>query len=367
MTLEVSEDRLSRARRVFSDELADSIAHVHVTGVSGEAEVGKTTLVREALRRESALQPLILDLDAAYSPNQLIWQWARSLARPLMHDDIAYSHIVSLPESMWPASTRAQLARLGDQLGPDISRLVEQPHPDHGSGALDLINELMYATITSSHERTVVLVFDHLESPSLSFRHPLDVSDLLWRVRSASQQAVDLRVVLVARPPAVDLAAGPDAAFYGDGQWLKVGRPLPDEFSAATDQPIDRVADVVRYTAGHIQTTLELLRRSSQRPRRTLEAIAAELSAEQRTLTDRILQHARSLHRLGSHLVYEIAHGHGPYEATPDASSKDVSQAMRQLHLAGIVRRPDGGQSDWELTDPRVVWRLTGLLVPLQP
>src|SRR5207302_10224363 len=128
-------------------------------------------------------------------------------------------------------------------------RLVEQPHPDRGAGTLELINELMHSTITSNSERTVLLVFDHLEAPGLSFRHPLNVFDLLWSVRSASQQAVDLRVVLITRPPAVDLAAGPEAAFYGDGQWLKIGRPLAGEFAAATDQPVGLITDVLRYTA----------------------------------------------------------------------------------------------------------------------
>jgi hypothetical protein len=40
---------------------------------------------------------------------------------------------------------------------------------------------------------------------------------------------------------------------------------------------------------------------------------------------------------------------------------------MRHLHLAGIVTRPEDSQSDWELTDPRITWSLTGLSVPLRP
>jgi hypothetical protein len=100
---------------------------------------------------------------------------------------------------------------------------------------------------------------------------------------------------------------------------------------------------------------------------KTVHAAASDVAGDHTALADRTLQHARSLHRLGGHLVLATAMRRGPYEATPDAPSKDVSTAMRNLHMAGIVRRPDDPHADWELTDPRVGWVLTGVVSPVRP
>jgi hypothetical protein len=354
---------LTAARELFVNELSESLAGFHVTGVTGEAEVGKTALVSAALSARIDIEPVRVDLDAAYSPNRLAWEWARALARATL-GGVAFSHIDALPEGAWPARTRSELVRLEDRLGHDIARLVEQSHPDEGVGTLNGVDELMDATITLCSDRQVVLVIDHLEAPSLGFRHPVDVDALLWRIRSASQQAVDLRVVLVARPPAVDLAAGQHAAFYGDGQWLTLRPPSAQQFADATGQPAEVVSEVLSYTAGHIRSTIAVLDRL--RRSKSVHAAAAEVAADHVTLADRTLQHAQSLHRLGRHLVLATATGRGPYEATPDARSKEISAAMRQLHMAGIVRRPEDPHADWELTDPRIGWVVTGLPSPLR-
>ena len=357
-------DALTASRDPFVRELHESLRGFHVTGVTGEAEVGKTAMVDAAVHRRPDLRQVRLDLDATYSPNRLVWQWARALARTTM-GRVAFSHVDELARDLWPGRTRSELALLGDHFGPDIARLVEQPFPDPGIGTLDAVAELMHATITLAGEEQVVLVIDHLEAPSLAFRHPLNVDELLWHVRSAAQHAVDLHMVLIARPPAVELATAESAAFYGDGQWLSLQRPSASQFAEATERPVELVAEVMRYTAGHVASTLAVLER--HRPSRRVHATVSELADDHRTLADRTLQHARSVHRLGGHLVRATAAGAGPYEASPDARSKEVSTAMRQLHLAGIVRRPSDVHQGWELTDPRVVWVLMGTPAPIRP
>jgi hypothetical protein len=358
-------DPLTAAREPFIAELAQSIAHFHVTGITGDAEVGKTTLVQAALRGDSDRRTIRLDLAGAYSPNRLVWQWARSLARTFM-TGASFVHVTTLPPEAWPAATRSQLAQFEERFGREIARLAEQRNPDKGIGSLDLVESLTQATITADPERQVVLVIDHLEAPGLSFRHPVDVADLLWRIRTIAQQAVDLRIVLLARPPAVGLATDQKSAFFGDGQWLRLVRPDATQFAEATGQPLSRVEDVLRYTAGHVEATMAFLGRAQNGD--SVRSIALALAAENTLLTDRTLQHARALHRLGGHLVAAIANGRGPYEATPDAGSREVSSAMRQLHAAGIVRRPNGVDDDqWELNDPRVGWGISGVSKPLRP
>lgn len=270
------------------------------------------------------------------------------------------------PPEAWPAETRSQLAQVEERFGETIARLAEQRNPDKGVGSLDLVESLTHATITADAERHVVLVVDHLEAPGLSFRHPVDVADLLWRIRTIAQQAVDLRIVLVARPPAVGLAADQKSAFFGDGQWLRLVRPDALQFAEATLQPLSRVAEVLRYTAGHVDATMAFLNHAHNG--KSVHSTALALAEESTLLTDRALQHARALHRLGGHLVAAIANGRGPYEATPDAGSREVSSAMRQLHAAGIVRRPNEVDDDqWELNDPRVGWGISGISKPLRP
>lgn len=278
-------------------------------------------------------------------------------------DRVAFSHLEALSRDAWPAQTRSELALFEERVGSRVAQLAEQVHPAAGIGNLDEVDALMHATVRLGDHERVVLVVDHLEAPALGFRHPIDVGSLLWRIRSSAQHAVDLRVLLIARPPAVELAAARDAAFFGDGQWLRLDYPSPDQFGEATDLPAGLLAEILEYTDGHTASTLGLL--DQVRQPKSVRASALEQVGEHGALADRTLQHARSIHRLGGHLVVAIANGQGPYEATPDANSKDISSAMRQLHTAGIVRRRRGGQSDWALTDPRVSWVVTGSPAPL--
>jgi hypothetical protein len=206
--------------------------------------------------------------------------------------------------------------------------------------------------------RDTLLVIDHLEAPSLTPRHPLNVAQLLWRVRSVTQLQPRLRTLLVSRTPVVKLATAPTAAFYGDGQWLAVTSPSSEAFATATGRSQDLVKLVLSRTGGHVNSTLELLRALPAAATDVEEAIR-RLATLHTDLSRRTVQHARTLHRLGGHILQVIAEGKRPYQETPDARSKEIGAAVSALHLAGIIRRQDAlRQKNWAITDPRVAWGL---------
>jgi hypothetical protein len=327
----------------------------------GEADCGKTLLCSIVLAniRQRGTLAISLDLDGAYSLNQLAWQWAKELARATI-DPVALSHMSALPQDMWPGSTRNQVLALGEHLGEEVAALAELSSPHHGVGNLDAITSTLSATERLAQARDTLLVIDHLEAPSLTPRHPLHVAQLLWRVRAVTQLQPRLRVLLVSRTATVGLATAPTAAFYGDGQWLTVTSPSPEVFAIGTRRSQDLVKLVLSRTSGHVNSTLELL---DALPSHATDADAQEavrlLAAQHIDLTRRTVQHARTLHRLGSHILMVIAEGKRPYQETPDARSKEIGAAVSALHTAGIIRRKDPlRQQNWAVTDPRVAWGL---------
>ncbi len=172
-----------------------------------------------------------------------------------------------------------------------------------------------------------------------------------------------LRVLLVCRTAAVELAAAPTAAFYGDGQWLTLTPPPAEAFATATGHSPGLVKLVLSRTGAHVNSTLELLESlPADASPADVEQTIRRLAALHADLARRTLQHARTLHRLGGHILQVVAAGNRPYQETPDARSKEIGAAVGALHAAGIVRRKDAlRQKNWAVTDPRVAWGL-GLL-----
>jgi len=354
-------EQLTTARGDVVERIEESILTLPLTGVMGEADCGKTLLcsiVRTNMHKRGTTV-ISLDLDGAYSPNRLAWSWAKELARAVI-DPASISHLDALPQDMWPASTRNQILSLGEHLGEETAALVELPSPRHGAGDLDAIASTLTATERLARSRETLLVIDHLEAPSLTPRHPLNVVQLLWRVRAVTQLQPRLRVLLISRTPAVKLATAPTAAFYGDGQWMTVTPPSPEAFATATGRSRDLIEIVLSRTGGHVNSTLELLEAlPTVADSADVEQTTRRLAARHTDLTRRTFQHARTLHRLGGHILQAIAEGKRPYQETPDARSKEIGAAVTALHLAGIIRRQDAlRQKHWTITDPRVAWGL---------
>lgn len=353
--------KLAAARSDVVERIEESVLALPLTGVMGEADCGKTLLcsiVRANMHTRGTVV-ISLDLDGAYSPNQLAWSWAKELARAVI-DPVALSHLAALPQDMWPARTRNQILRLGEHLGEEAAALAELSSPPPGVGSLDVVASTLAATGRLAQERDTLIMIDHLEAPSLTPRHPLNVAQLLWRVRAVTQLQPRLRTLLVCRTPAVKLATTPTAAFYGDGQWLTVTPPSPEAFATATGRSRDLVKLVLSRTGGHVNSTLELLEvLPTDAAINDVEEAIRALAALHTDLTRRTVQHARTLHRLGGHILQVIAEGKRPYQETPDARSKEIGAAVSALHTAGIIRRQDAlRQKNWAITDPRVAWGL---------
>jgi DNA-binding CsgD family transcriptional regulator len=359
---------IDKARGPLVDRVVETVIENSFTGVTGEAEMGKSLIVDRAgrLLRAEGFKFIRLDLDEIYSPNHLAWTWARQMARTVM-DPVAFSHMTSLGAGMWPGSTRADFVALPDRIGPEAARLAQHPHPEGTVGSTQQLAALARATADMvRRELRVVLVIDHLEAQATARGKTPGARELLWLIRSSSQHTRDLRVVVACRPAAQNVAADERAAFHGDGRWLTIG-PL-----TADDLPDDvnmQAPTLIAATRGHPAAVQELIVEmftGESSPGGNvgggvaMQTAIGRLVGRHSSLAGRYLQHARSLHRLGGHLLKVIAAGEGPYTGSPNIDPSQIADAMKRLDLAGLVAKPDRQSTDWVIADPRVAWVLTG-------
>jgi DNA-binding CsgD family transcriptional regulator/energy-coupling factor transporter ATP-binding protein EcfA2 len=351
-------DRLTQARRPAVERIVQTVQEQSFAGLVGEADVGKSALLHAAVAGLSdEFTIVMLDLDGAWSPNRLAWRWARELTRAVI-GTVALSHLDALSPEMWPASTRSALLGLPAQLGREVAALAEAPVPPRGVGKPDVLDGPVQATRRLAEEKPLLLVLDHLEAPRAAGLGSPDVAELLWRVRSGGQYTPNLHLLVCTRGPAQDLAAGPDAAYRLDGRWLTLDPPSPEAFSDATGADIALCRLVHARTGGHPRATVELLEEHQQDgPHvRDTDSLIGAMAERHSDLARRYMQHARSVHRLGAHLLLAIVQGLGPYEATPEIAASEIAPAMTRLHLNGLVRRT--GPREWASADPRVAWAL---------
>lgn len=349
LTIAEALEALGRARLAEVAAIASALTDHQFVGVTGPAEAGKTTLLRQVLARrelEDDAAIVTVDLDGVRSNAHLAVRWLRAIAKGTA-GTIAFSHIVGLARDVWPGRTRA-----ADHEVRDVLRDAYELAVGSRDGARELkdgVAPAVAATKRLARMRRTTIVFDHLEACELS--GALDVRDVLWQLRAASQRTKNLAVVLACRPGAVALAADEDAAFYGDGTWLTTSPPTADTWRFATDgwDPIEPICEL---THGHAWSTAMMVERISGSPRLSARRAFDQLAVEQGPLAARCVQHAASLHRLGPALLHGIANGLGPYQAAPEAQSRDVAIAAQRLELAGLAYRPQ-----------RRVWRLVNPLV----
>lgn len=359
---------MDRTREPLVERVRETISENTFTGIVGEAESGKTYILRRARARLDAdsWASVHLDLDDAYSPNQLAWTWARELARAVM-DPTAFSHMSSLDASMWPSATRGEVVTLAQRIGDEAARMTQAQAPDGTVGSTKQLAELARATAKVAQERgRLVLVVDHLEAQATARGKTPGARDLLWTIRAASQHLPQLHVVAIGRPAAQELATDANAAYHLDGRWLTV-EPL-----TVNDVPGDlapqEAAAVIAATRGHPAATHELVvemitgepsEATPSRPGVAVQTAVGRLAARHASLAGRYLQHARSLHRLGGHLLQVVARGDGPYTGSPNIDPTQIADAMKRLDLAGVVAKPNRRSTEWVIADPRVAWTLT--------
>ena len=212
-------ESLSSARKPESGRIVDSLRTSRVVGILGEAEVGKTAVVEQALApRAAADEVLRIDLDAVTGEHQLAFQMVRQVAVAYLGAP-AFSLLsvgVLVPASV--ESRRVELARV---VGVDGLEEALRAWP---SGTFRLDRGLR-AVENFAAERDTVLWVDHAEASSLTPRHPFNVDDLLWELRAMLQQVGRLSLIISGRDEFEKELLGTRQAFYEQGRWLTLDNP----------------------------------------------------------------------------------------------------------------------------------------------
>ena len=349
---------LAAARVGEAQRIAEAVAAHRVVGVLGEAEVGKTSTIGQALRLTNDGPPLIyLDLDGAASDGHVGFLLAKQIAHTLLGgtDFSLLSGGVLLPSRIQHG--RLQLAELLGVEG------LEEALREWPSGRYESTKALR-ALQTLAEQRDFILWIDHLEAPRLTPRHPLKIDRLLWGVRELSQRESRMRVLISGREALRDEILGPRAAFHQQGQWLSLHAPAAGTWREVADYlgvPPEVADELADLTGGHPTTMLLALLHLIDAEGRQLphaENVLYDLALRDDGLTARAIQHARSLHRLGGQVLTQIALGQRPYAATQrgSATSQEISKVLNRLRLAGLLRRSDG----WEIVNQLVAIRLRG-------
>jgi len=347
---------VASAREPEAQSIREALESHRVVGVLGEAEVGKSATITQALRPDQRSDVLAVDLDGAAGDGHVGFLLAKRIARALVGPTDLSLLVGGVLTPRRVENRRVDLAEL---LGIDGMQEALSEWP---SGRYSAVAG-MSALRRFAQDRPLTLWLDHLEAPALTPRHPLDVERLLWDVRDLQQTQPDFRVVLSAREAFAPELLGPRAAFHQQGRWLTLDVPLAEAWSViATSAGIrtSTVRSLVAATGGHLATMQLALLEVAGTSRSGLRAddVLRDLAARDDGLAARAMQHARTLHRLGGQVLSQIARGERPYGALQrgGASNQEIRKVLNRLRLAGLLRRSDG----WRIVNPLVAMRLRG-------
>jgi hypothetical protein len=348
-------DALSDARREDLARLDDGLREFGVTGVQGEAEVGITSLLATAIRR-SGQESVRVDLDGASSEIDVAWLLARGMATCAVGP--ANLSLLHSPESLRPLSAQRAFIDFANRAGQRIARFAFADQPEGDVGIAETLST--FPDLFAQASIPPPIWIDHLETPGLTPRHPVDVRALLWNVR-ALRQRMEFPIVISGHRTATPAAYDQSGAFHGDGTWITIGRPgievwlaVAKSLGEAAPPPV-WVSEMFEHARGHPATmllSLALFVTLDHRP-------ASELWLLMLSLDDghlnRALMHARTLHRLGGPVFEQIAQELGPY-SEPRVPIKEIHRAVQRLHEAGLITQPR--PRTWEVTNPLIGERL---------
>jgi hypothetical protein len=343
---------LAAARRPEAAEIASALEAGPVVGVLGEAEVGKTATITDAIASlDEATKLVTLDLDGVASEEHAAFLLAKGIARAEMG---AVDFSLLTATELIPSRVAAGRTALAELLG---VQGLEEALREWPSGELPLATAIA-ALETVSARSDVVLWIDHLEAPSLTPRHPLDLERLLWATRALVQRGSGPRVLLTGREGIGARALAPKAAFHQQGQWLTLDLPSPETWGAVAAS-LDlagpgRTAELTDLLDRHpASMLLALARRLEGDDARHPYQLVQDMVAADTGLTARAMQHARSLHRLGGQVLIQIASGQIPSAAARRgrATPQEIHKILGRLRLAGLIRRNADG---WAVVNPLV-------------
>lgn len=349
---------LTHARNGDLLRIDESLRRFGVTGVLGEGEVGITSLIEATLRNSA--QPVIrIDLLSATNDQDVAWLIAQDLARGVI--GFPGFSLLQLPEGLRPNSAQQAFVRFANQVGERLAHFALA-----GSATDDVtVSEALEGVhvVYEQHVLPPALWIDHLETPALTPRHPLDVGRLLWNVRALAQR-MEVPIVLSGHQTTAPLAFGKSGAFHGDGVVVTIGRPGSDVWWTVADAlgpsapPRTWISEMVELTHAHPATMLlafAMLSDLTDHAHTPLELWQLMLSLDDGH-TARAVQHARTLHRLGARILEQIAGGEGPYTHSSGTNVKEIHRAVRRLHEAALITQPR--PRVWQVTNPLVAGRL---------
>jgi hypothetical protein len=352
---------LGEARAPEAGRIAEALQTNRILGILGEAEVGKTEVVRQALRsRPAGANLLLLDLDGAAGKEQLAFLMLKQIAAAFLG---APQFSVLSVGTLVPASVESERVELARLIGVDG---LDEALREWPSGTFPL-EKALAAVDAFARERDTILWVDHVEAPALTPRHPLDVDGVLWGLRATAQRRERLSLILSARSAFDTGLLGRDRAFYQQGRWLEIDNPAPPVWAQVGERlevDSDLTAELFGLTRGHPGTMLRALPLAAATPgQRAAAEIIRDLASNSFPLAARATQHARSLHRLGSQVLLQLAMGRRPYAADQKGASpaQEIRKVLGRLHLAGLIRHDPG---TWSVVDPLVGAVLRGEVHP---
>jgi hypothetical protein len=341
---------LAAARVQELPRICEAVRRDRVVGVFGEAEVGKTHLVEQALARCS-MPVLRMDLRFAAGEGHLGFELAREMASALA-PDLELLRLARGGELTAELDEARQ--RLMETLGIGLQEAVRRwPSGRYGW------NDALASLLRLAQSQPVVLWVDHLEAPRLTFRHPLRVEALLGSLGEVIERTAGLRLLLSGRPAAAE-AREPRIAFERHVRWLKLRAPRGRVWrTVAESLKLDgaRAQELAELTCGHPRTMMLALESiAGDRAAVDAEELLHGLAARDDGLALRSMEHARSLHRLGGQVLIQAALGQKPYASAQRgaASTQDLSKALTRLRLAGLIRN----EGPWGLVNPLLAMRL---------
>lgn len=347
---------LELARLEEADQITVAVQENQIVGVLGEAEVGKTATIRQALGQPTPRVAILeLDLDGAASDAHLAFLLVRQIASAFLG---AAEFSILKVGTLVPTSIQAGRVDLAELIGLDG---LDEALLDWPSGRYEL-DRALAGLAALANDRETILWVDHLEAPMLTPRHPLDLGGLLWSLRAIGQRRPSLNLVISGRMGAEAMALGHAAAFHQQGRWLSLDNPPAEVWKQVARGMKLREAiatDLVELTDGHPETMLLALLEMTGKPARGVEDVVRELGSAAGGLAARAMQHARTLHRLGGQILVQVACGSRPYAVGQRGASpqQEITKVLHRLRQAGLIRH-DGER--WSVVHPLVGMALRG-------
>lgn len=351
---------LGAARVVELRRLRDSVRGNRVVCVFGEAEVGKTETIEQALAGSST-RVLRMDLRWAASDSHagflLAGEIAKTLAPAVELTRLAQG--ASLPPEIEHARTR-----LVESLGGGLQEALRRWPSGRYTWAAALEGlELLAQT------QDVLLWVDHLEAPGLSFRHPLNLEQLFWSLSDLAERNESVGLLMSGREAARYTVDGSRAAFADQGDRITLSAPSAAAWRQVAEllgASAQRAEELATLTGGHPRTMLLAIAAiAGKEAPASAEEVLEALAANDDGLAARAMEHARSLHRLGGQVLTQAALGQRPYAGAQrgTTTTQELSKALKRLRLAGLLRHEDR----WSVVNPLLAMRLQASSLPDSP